>query len=71
MPASSTRAFPHLHHDVYEHVRDGAPPFCGRARDHGKSVHVRHIRVCLRVCGRGCDPQCISKAFACDIIRSE
>ena len=59
MPASSTQAFPHLLHDVYEHV--GVPPFCDCARDHGKNVHdVRHI--CdHRVCGHGCDPQCISR----------
>ena len=75
MPASSTQAFPHLYllHDVCEHhVRDdhGVPPppsFCGgRVRDHGKNVRdVRHNlcdrRVCLRVCGHGCDRPCISR----------
>lgn len=66
MPASSTQAFPHLHHhDVCEHVRDGVLPFCGRDRDRGRNVHVRHNicdhHICLHVCCHGYDPQCISR----------
>ncbi len=76
VPASSTQAFPHLDllHDVCEHVRDdGVPPppsFCGgRVRDRGKNVHDVHHNLCdrrvfcLRVCGHGCDPPCVSRMY--------